>query len=85
MFLFLDIFLIQIFFFLKFLVLLFRFTEVTTEHQKLPEIGQNSIISPFYQERQKKVLTKGQSPPKELEVGPCSGPYLLLVYKNTDK
>ena len=29
----------------------------------------------------KKALAEGQSPPQELEVGPRSGPYLLVVYE----
>ena len=56
-----------------------------TEHQNLPKIGQNSIFSPFFPRRAKEALSKVQSPPQELEVGPCNGPYLLVVYKNTDK
>ena len=30
---------------------------------------------------QKKALAKGRSPPQELEVGPRSGPYLLVAIK----
>ena len=41
---------------------------VTTEPQIGPTIGQNSILS----------LAGGRSPPKELEVSPRSGPYLLV-------
>ena len=47
---------------------------VTTEHQKWPKKGQQSIIGPFLARKAKKASTKGQSPPKELEVGPHSGP-----------
>ena len=28
---------------------------------------------------QKKASAEGRSPPQELEVGPCSGPYLLVL------
>ena len=63
-------------------------------------MGQNSIISPLFAPRAKKASAKGQSPPQELEVGglevgPRSGPYLLvsvilialhslIVYQNRD-
>ena len=40
-------------------------------------MGQNSIISPFFDRRAKKAL--GRSPPQELGVGPLSGPYLLVA------
>ena len=51
-----------------------KITEVTTENKKMAKTGQNSTISPF--------LSKGQIKPlQDLEVGPCSGPYLLVVYK----
>ena len=48
--------------------LLLKVTKVTNGHQKLQEIGQNSIISSFFC-------------PKELEVGPVSGPHLLVLVK----
>ena len=60
-------------------MLLLKVPKVTTGHQKLPNMGQNSIISPFFAGRAKKALAKGQSPPQELEVGPRSGPYLLVL------
>ena len=50
----------------------------------MPKIGQNSIISPFLPEGQKKPTAEGQSPPQELEVGPRSGPYFLVYYKNSN-
>ena len=50
---------------------------VTTGHQKLPKMGQNSIIPSFFARRGKKASAKGRSPPQEIEVGPRSGPYLL--------
>ena len=58
--------------------LLFRgtVTKVTTNNQKLPITGKNSILSLFF------ASAKGQSPPQELEVGLRSGP-ILLVYYNT--
>ena len=46
---------------------------------KWSKISQNSIISSFFwPEGQKKSSTEGKSPPQELEVGPRSGPYLLV-------
>ena len=44
-------------------------------------MGQNSIKSSFFARRAKKASDKGQSPPQELEVGPRSGPYLLVLVK----
>ena len=41
-------------------------------------MGQNSIISSFFARRAKKAL---RSSPQELEVGPRSGPYLLVPSK----
>ena len=41
--------------------------------QELP-----SIISSFFARRAKQASAEGRSPPQELEVGPRSGPYLLL-------
>ena len=41
--------------------------------------GQNSIISSFFA---KKASAEGRSPPQELEVGPRSGPYLLVQLKS---
>ena len=41
-------------------------------------MGQNSIISFFFARRAKKASAECQSPPQELEVGPRSGPYLLV-------
>ena len=66
--------------FSKLLRLQLEFTKVTTEHQKLPKMGQNSIISSFFlAQRANKSLVEGRSPPQELEVGPCSGLYLLVL------
>ena len=47
----------------------------------MPKMGQNSIISSFFAQRAKKAWAKGRSPPQELEVGPRSGPYLLVKDK----
>ena len=58
---------LDFYFLLKCLRLLVKFTEVTTEHQKLPKTSKNSM----------KGLSR--SPLQELEVGPRSGPYLLLL------
>ena len=62
----------------KLLRLLFKVTKVTTGHQILPKISPNSKISPCLDPKGKKALTEGRSPPQELELGPCSGPYLLV-------
>ena len=42
-------------------------------------MGQKSIISSFFARRAKKASAEGRSPPQELEVGPRSGPYLLVL------
>ena len=56
------------------------FVKVTTGHQKLPKLGQKSIISSlFLREGQKKPMAEGRSPPQEIKVGSCSGPYLLVI------
>ena len=68
-------------FFSKLLRLLLKVTKVTTGQQKRPRMGQNSIISFFCCLKGKKSLGLGRSPPHELEVGPRSGPYLLVSYK----
>ena len=53
----------------KLLRFLIKFTKVTTGHQKLPKLGQNSIKSFILpKQRAKKASAKGQSPPQELEV-----------------
>ena len=46
----------------KLLRLLLKVTNVTTGHQKLPKMGQNSIINPFFAPRAKKASAKGRSP-----------------------
>ena len=43
-------------------------------------MGKHSIIGPFFAWA-KKTSAKGQSSPQELEVGPHSGPYLLVLSK----
>ena len=60
---FLSLIFILFFLFFFYSKLLLKLTKVTTEHQKMPKMGQNRV----------------QSPPQELEVGPCSGPYLLVI------
>ena len=60
-------------------MLLLKVTKVTTGHQELPKMGQNSIISSFFARRAKKASAEGRSSSQELEVGPRSGPYLLVV------
>ena len=59
-------------------MLLLKVTKVTTGHQKLPKMGQNSIISYFFA---RKASAEGRSPPQQLEVSRRSGLY-LLVYSN---
>ena len=59
--------------------LLLKVTKVTTQHQKWPKMGQNSKIGSLFARRGKKASAEGQSPPQELEVGPRSGPYLLVT------
>ena len=56
-------------------------TKVTTGHKQLPKMGQNSIRSSFFARRAKKASAGGRSPPQELEVGPLSGPYILVYIK----
>ena len=43
-------------------------------------MGQNCKITSFSAQRTKKASAEGQSPPQELEVGPRSGPYLLVDF-----
>ena len=62
----------------KLIRLLLNVIMVTTGHQKLLKIGQNSIKSSFFARRAKKASAEGRSPPQELEVGLRSGPYLLV-------
>ena len=59
----------------KLLRLLLKVTKVNTGHQKLPKQHKK----PFFCPKGKKSL--GRSPPQELEVGPRSGPYLLVCKK----
>ena len=47
-----------------------------------PKMGQNSIKSCFFARRAKKASAEGRSPPQELEVGPRSGPYLLVCFNS---
>ena len=42
-------------------------------------MGQNSILSSFFAQRAKKASAESWKPPQELEVGPHSGTYLLVV------
>ena len=63
----------------KLLMLLLKVTKVTTGHQKLLKMGQNTIITSFFARRAKKASAEGRSPPQEPEVGRRSGPYLLVI------
>ena len=59
-------------FFSKLLRLIQKVTKATTRHQKWTKMGPNSKIMA------KKASDKGRNPSQELEVGPSSGPYLLV-------
>ena len=72
-------------FFQNLLGLLLKVTKVTTGHQKCPKIGQNSIISSFFPEGQKKPSAEGRSPAQKLKVDPRSGPYLLVFLISSQK
>ena len=48
-------------------------------------MGQNSMIRYFFARRAKQALAKDQSPPQELEVGPRSGTYLLVIITKQTK
>ena len=64
----------------KLIRLLLKVTKVTSGHknrQKWPK-QHNKLF--FLPEVQKKASAEGQSPPQELEVGPRSGPYLLVLF-----
>ena len=63
----------------KLLRLQLKVTKVTTGHQKSQKMAKNSIISNFFAQRTKKDSAEGRSPLQELEVGPLSGPYLLVL------
>ena len=78
---FLDFFLLLL---LKLLMLLLNVTTGKCYYwtPQSTKMGQNSIKSNFFAQRAKKASAKGQSPPQELEVGPRSGPYLLVEYYN---
>ena len=61
-------------------MLLLKVTKFTTGHQKLQKKnGQKQHNNLFFWPKGKKSLSQRPSPPQELEVGPRSGPYLLVV------
>ena len=62
----------------KLLRLQLKATKVATKQQKLPKMGESSLIGSLFARRVKKALAKGQSSPQYLEVGLRSGPYLLV-------
>ena len=75
--------------FLVFFGISFKVNKVTTKSYRgyywAPKIAKNwpkqdNKLS-FFCPRAKKASAEGQSPPQELEVGPCSGPYLLVSGK----
>ena len=57
---------------------------VTTEYHKVAQNRQNRHEKPFFQWA-KAALAKGQSPRQELEEGPRSGLYLLVLGKRRTK
>ena len=65
------------------LMLLLKVTKVITGDQKMPKMGQNSLISSLFCPKGKKSLS--QSPSQELEVGLRSRPYLLVLIIMTKK
>ena len=58
------------------------YVKVITGDKKMPKMGQNSKIRPFFARRAKKASAEGLSPPQELEVSPRSGLYLLVILNN---
>ena len=65
-------------FFIEFFLGLFVFFSKLLRLPLDTKISQKIIISCFFARRAKKAL--GRSPPQEIEVGPRSGPYLLVLY-----
>ena len=64
----------------KLQMLLLKFTKVSTGHQKFPKKrGPKQHNKLFFAWRAKKASAEGQSHPQELEGGPSSGPYLLVI------
>ena len=47
--------------------------------KKYQNLGKSSIKSFFFARRPNKASAEGRSPPQELEEGPRSGPYLLVL------
>ena len=86
---FLEIFCIFFKGFFFFFWIPFKVTKVTTKSyhgyywtQKIAKkMGQNRIISSFFCPKGKKSLGWRLKPPQELEVGLCSGLYLLVTIK----
>ena len=72
-------FFLYFFYFFKLIRLILKVSKVTKK--KWPNIGKNSIISPFFGRRGKTASDKGRIPPQELEIGPHSGTYLLVCIK----
>ena len=67
----------------------FKVTNVTTKSYQgyywTPKIAKNGPKQHnklFFARRAKKASAEGRSPPQELEVGPRSGPYLLVILKD---
>ena len=70
------------FYWVIFVLFLWITTKVTTKSYqgkpKWPKMGPNSIIRSFFAKREKKDHAECRSPPKKLEVGPYSKPFLLV-------
>ena len=71
--------------FLNFFLVSFKVNKVTTEcyhgycwTPKFAKNGPKQQKKLFFCPKGKKSLGLGRSPPQELEVGPCSGPYLVV-------
>ena len=71
-------------FFLKLQRLLLKVTKVTTGHQRLPQIGQNSIKRFFFAQRKKKALIRRPKLSAGARSRPHSGQYLLVFNKNNN-
>ena len=76
------IFLVFVFGFFCLFFVPFKVTNVTTKcyhsYYWTPKIAKNGP------KQHKKALAEGPSPPQELEVGPRSGPYLLVLLKEKE-
>ena len=77
--------------FFRFFGISFKVTKVTTNSYqgyywtpKMAKNGPKQHNKVFICPKGKKGSAEGRSPPQELEVGPRSGPYLLVNYKDKE-